>query len=61
MARSVEDVSFLDTVFNTCGSPARPSAALEGLRVGYATNWWRDIGEEASSDSDYLRSGLLAE
>ena len=45
MARTVADIKLLDTVLNDCPR-VDPQVQLEGIRLGYPTNWWKDIGEE---------------
>ena len=47
MARSVDDVEFLDAILSDCPSK-RPEISLKGLRVGYPREWWRDLGHEVS-------------
>lgn len=50
MARSVEDVEFLDRTLNNCSRP-RKDVQLEGLRVGYPREWWHDTGDEVRNQS----------
>ena len=45
IARTVEDVQFLDAIFNDCPRTDQ-AVSLEGMRIGYPYNWWDDLGEE---------------
>ena len=45
IARTVEDIQFLDAIFNDCPRTDQ-DVSLEGLRIGYPYNWWDDLGEE---------------
>lgn len=45
MARSVSDIAMFNKIFSTCNSTL-PSVNLSGYRIGYATNWWADLGPE---------------
>ena len=35
----------LNKIFSTCNSTL-PSVNLTGMRIGYATNWWANLGPE---------------
>ena len=45
MARSVSDIAMFNKIFSTCNSTL-PSVNLSGYRIGYATNWWANLGPE---------------
>ena len=45
MARSVKDIILMDQLVSVCNTTI-PSVDLEGLRVGYPTNWWSKLAEE---------------
>lgn len=45
VARTVSDVMLFNSIFSDC-SEAMPELELKGLRVGYPTNFWADLGDE---------------
>lgn len=45
MARSVEDIQFLDKVLSDCPNTEQ-NLDLEGLNIGYPREWWQDLGRE---------------
>ena len=47
MARTVEDIILMNSVLSTCNTTI-PAIGLEGLRVGFATNWWSQVADEVS-------------
>ena len=48
IARTVSDVALFNALFSDC-QEAYPDVELKGLRVGYPTNFWADLGEEVSA------------
>lgn len=50
IARTVSDVAFFNALFSDC-QEAYPEVGLKGLRVGYPTNFWADLGDEVSACS----------
>lgn len=45
MARSVSDIAMFNRIFSSCNTTA-VNVSLAGYRVGYATNWWANLGTE---------------
>ena len=45
MARSVSDIAMFNKIFSVCNSTL-PNVNLTGMRIGYATNWWANLGPE---------------
>ena len=39
------DVMLFNSIFSDC-SEGYPEVALKGMRMGYPTNFWADLGEE---------------
>ena len=47
IARTVSDVALFNSLFSDC-QEAYPDVELKGLRMGYPTNFWADLGDEVS-------------
>jgi len=58
IARTVGDVMLFNSLFSDCHDE-HPDVELEGLRVGYPTNFWADLGEEVRS-CQYLDPDCMA-
>lgn len=56
MARSVSDIAMFNKIFTTCNSTL-PNVTLAGMRIGYATNWWANLGTEVSLS--FVRENLM--
>ena len=50
MARSVSDIAMFNKIFSNCNSTL-PNVTLAGMRIGYATNWWANLGPEVRHSS----------
>jgi hypothetical protein len=48
IARTVSDVMLFNSLFSDC-SEAYPEVELKGMRIGYPTNFWADLGDEVSA------------
>ena len=48
IARTVSDVALFNSLFSDC-QDAYPDVELQGLRMGYPTNFWADLGDEVST------------
>ena len=45
VARTVTDVMLFNSIFSDC-TEVYPEVELKGMRMGYPTNFWADLGEE---------------
>ena len=45
MARTVAGICFLDSILSSCNTTAE-NVELDGLRIGFAANWWTQIATE---------------
>ncbi|CAK0784780.1 hypothetical protein CVIRNUC_007984 [Coccomyxa viridis] len=57
VARSVRDVMLFNTIFSDC-SEGYPEVDLKGMRMGYPTNFWQDLGEETVAAYDKALAAL---
>lgn len=48
IARTVSDVMLFNSLFSDC-SEAYLEVELKGMRIGYPTNFWADLGDEVSA------------
>ena len=48
MARHVSDVILFDKIFSSCPREY-PSVSLEGMRIGFPSQWWAEVGSEAEA------------
>ena len=66
IARTVSDVALFNVLFSDC-QEAYPEVELKGLRVGYPTNFWADLGGEvricpwtrAPNDGSWITHSVL--
>ena len=47
MARTVADISMLNTIFSECNT-TQVDVSLAGMRFGYAVDFWTDLGPEVN-------------